>query len=367
MELFKTSEEDSIEIKNTTTPSTSKKSIIRVRARGERKLKRNYYPVKVKKTSMKSTNKNYLSTKAVDEKTTTMSTTTSKTTSTTTINTTTTLSTSTTTTTPKLLLTNRLSYVDINRDNQENISDDKSFADQQETLIVNRDLDFSRKLPPISSISSSFQPSVSNARTSSRLLYPPSIKRHSNAYPSPSSSPSLFPSSTTASSVSRFSPTANPFSFFTATTPEFNHVSYLTHPNNVDTIKLTTPSSETSRAGVFGPEFERFQTNFRIIGTVSPSPKPSRAKNIKSHSFFQMGHSHQSTTTKRSVAATTTYNPPARSFSNTFSTTLKPKKHKKKHSSISKYHASTTTPRTSFHEERQFVSLQLNILSVNLF
>ena len=87
---------------------------------------------------------------------------------------------------------------------------------------------------------------MTNSRTSSRLLYPPDIKR-------------------TSSSVLS-STTPHPVSFITTATPEYNHISYLTHPKEKESYQT---------------RFDNFQNI--VFTTKSPT------KTSKSHTFFQMG------------------------------------------------------------------------------
>ena len=325
----------------------AKKHIVkRVRSRGEGK-QRNYFPVQDETSSRQ----NAVSTKAVDSKWTPITTTTATTASPST-------STSTHSTTPgpnntllETLPVTKPSYVNIIRNAKAstvatNVSNVSLFNVNEEQFATSDREEFSRKLPTSDNDDDAdSQPSVSLSRTSSRLLFPPSIKR-----PPPSPTP-------TPASTRSYTTTSNPVSYFNAATPEFNHVSYLTHPTKVDTLQLTTPSP-----GLMGTPFSytkqtdegmwddrrRFQTKFyeeNPSNSVNMIPQPpTRSKPIKNHSFFHMGRAHSPAT-----AATTTARPVT-----TTTTTARPQHQ----AEISKqFLDDDIRVRGPFHEDRQFVSV----------
>ena len=217
-----------------------------------------------------------------------------------------------------------------------NVSNVSLFNVNEEQFAISDREEFSRKLPTSDNDDDAdSQPSVSLSRTSSRLLFPPSIKR-------PPPSPSPAPASTRS-----FTTTSNPVSYFNAATPEFNHVSYLTHPTKVDTLQLTTPSpglmgtplgyTKQTDDGMWDDR-RRFQTKFfEESNSVNMIPQPpTRSKPIKNHSFFHMG---------RALSPA-----PARPVT----TTARPQHQ----AEISKqFLDDDIRVRGPFHEDRQFVSV----------
>ena len=327
----------------------AKKHIVkRVRSRGERK-QRNYFPVQ----DGTSSRQNSVSTTAVDSKWTPITTTTATTAS---------LSTSTHSTTPgpnntllETLPVTKPSYVNIIRNAKAstvatNVSNVSLFNVNEEQFAISDREEFSRKLPTSDNDDDAdSQPSVSLSRTSSRLLFPPSIKR-----PPPSPTP-------TPASTRSYTTTSNPVSYFNAATPEFNHVSYLTHPTKVETLQLTTPSP-----GLMGTPFgytkqtdddiwddrRRFQTKFyeeNPSNSVNMIPQPpTRSKPIKNHSFFHMGRAHSPAT-----ASTTT----ARPVTTTKTATARPQHQAEISKQFLGSHDDDIRVRGPFHEDRQFVSV----------
>ena len=156
-------------------------------------------------------------------------------------------------------------------------------------------------------------------RTSSRTLFPP----HRRTY------------SVTSSGRSRTTP--NPTSYFTAKTPEFNHVSFLTHPSLL---------RENNRKSF---QDDNFQTNFGeeiinvvddiIIGNTEEKTtiRDSRIPKNGFKSFFTLGpiRSTRPTKPRRPTTITTT----------TTTTTVKPKSFQEKDFKV------TPWSRDAFHTE----------------
>ena len=156
-------------------------------------------------------------------------------------------------------------HVNLMRDRQsENTSnkhDNSSLIEEQTAEARNLYRDgISRRLPTLNREHPSVVP-----RTSSRLLYPPAIKMKS--------SPNV-PTST-----------PHPVSYLNSATPEYNHVSYLTHPNELDLIKITT-----ANPGKFGSK-KNFQKKSDYY-TKHRSKKQFKSKTIPglvNHAYFNMG------------------------------------------------------------------------------
>ena len=235
------------------------KKVRRVKIRGG-KRPRNYYPIKDGKANDKSR-----TTESGENKATTMSTTTS-----TTITTVTSTSTVSSTTTDNyqlmtVLSTSKPSYVNIIRNTgvSTNITQTSMFnIEQEDSSPANRELleertEFSRRLPG----SDDEDDKPMQSRTSSRLLFPPAIKS-----------------------------TASPTSYITALTPEFNHVSWLTHPSS------TSPPISLGKMFGLTENEVNYQTNFKTFKSTDSSSKTKTY--FKNHSFFQMGGKQKLTTSK---------------------------------------------------------------------
>ena len=233
----------------------------RVKMRGGKKA-RNYYPINNRRST-----ENSIATVSVENKVTTMS---PEATSTRT-------STFPTTTTDNyqlmtMLSTSKPSYVNIIRNTGviTNTTQTPLFnIEQEDSSPANRELledrtEFSRKLPASDNDDEDDDDDrPMQSRTSSRLLFPPAIKS-----------------------------TASPTSYMTSLTPEFNHVSWLTHPSS--TSSTPPPFSLGKMFGLTESEVN-YQTNFK---TFKSSDSSSKTKYIKNHSFFQMGKKQLLTTTK---------------------------------------------------------------------
>ena len=237
------------------------KKVRRVKMRGGKKA-RNYYPIKDG-----SGTENSISTESVENKVTTMSPAT-----TTTPNTTFSTTTTDNYQLMTMLSTSKPSYVNIIRNTGVSTNTTQTQPlfniEQEDSSPANRELledrtEFSRRLPASDNDDEDEDDEPMQSRTSSRLLFPPAIKS-----------------------------TASPTSYMTALTPEFNHVSWLTHPSSTSSTPATF-----SLGKMFGlTESEvNYQTNFK---TFKSSDSSSKTKYIKNHSFFQMGKKQQLTTTK---------------------------------------------------------------------
>lgn len=238
------------------------KKVRRVKMRGG-KRPRNYYPIKDGKG-----NDNSITTESVENKATTRPTTTA--TTTVTVTSTSTVS-STRTDNYQLmtvLSTNKPSYVNIIRNTgvSTNITQTPLFnIEQEDSSPANRELledrtEYSRRLPG-SDDDDEEDDKPMQSRTSSRLLFPPAIKS-----------------------------TASPTSYITALTPEFNHVSWLTHPSST-----SPPFSLGKMFGLTESEVN-YQTNFKTFKSTDSSSKTKTY--FKNHSFFQMGEKQHLTTSK---------------------------------------------------------------------
>ena len=174
-----------------------------------------------------------------------------------------------------------LEYVDLKRDKTGNRSKaaiddplDESADDNDNT--ATRSDDFSRKLPSPDHSTVRGLDKIIAARTSSRTLFPTDRRTYSVSSP------------TTSPASARSTP--HPTSYFTATTPEFNHISFLTHPS-----KLSTSVRENNRKSF---NDGHFQTNFaqRVVNAVGEvilggkeDTRTSRIPENGFHSFFKMG------------------------------------------------------------------------------
>ena len=252
----------------------NEKKVRRVKVRGGRKL-RHYYPVKDGKQEPNS-----FTTVSVESKDTTASTsTTTSSTSTSTLSTTTTNNYQLMT----MLSTSKPSYVNIIRNTGASIDATQTplfNIEQEDSSPANRESleersEFSRKLPASNDDDvkgDEDKPAVMQSRTSSRLLYPPAIK--STATPGGSTS------------------------YMTALTPEFNHVSWLTHPSSTPpplTLGKMFGLTESNNEVNYQTNFKTFKSSdSKSFNSHSPS-KPTRNKN---HSFFQLGKKYPSPTSK---------------------------------------------------------------------
>ena len=289
------------------------KKVRRVKLKGGKK-KRNYFPI----TEVKINN-DPITTLSVASKATTMSTSTTSTAST---------STSTLSTTPTptddnyqlmtVLSTSKPSYVNIIRNTGviTNTTQTPLFNIQEDSSPSNHDLledrtEFSRGLPASDDDDQDDDDRPMQSRTSSRLLFPPAIKS-----------------------------TASPTSYMTSLTPEFNHVSWLTHPSS------TPPPFSLGKMFGFTESEVDYQTNFKTFKSSDPSvkrhstPKP---KYFKNHSFFQMGEKQHLTTSK----------PPLKKIHVTTVSSIK--------SPDALFGFKKTT--TPVSQKRQFVSMQNQVVS----
>ena len=205
-----------------------------------------------------------------------------------------------------------LEYVDVNRDTR----DDASIKDDLLTSPAVVYNETSRSLQSARQQSVRGLENFITTRTSSRTLFPP----HRRTY------------SVTSSSSS---PTPHPTSFFTAKTPEFNHVSFLTHPSKV------TSARDNNRKSF---QDDHFQTNFgeeliRVVDDLSlgntgekTTIRDSRIPKNSFKSFFTLGAPRE---TNPTTTTTTTTTP----------TTIKPKSFQEKDFQVNPWN------RDAFHTE----------------
>ena len=189
-----------------------------------------------------------------------------------------------------------LEYVDLNRDKTRNNSlTDDVLAEPGDEPAGSRIDDFSRKLPSNRQSSVRGLDNISAGRTSSRTLFPTERRTYSVYSP------------TTSSASKRTTP--SPTSYFNAKTPEFNHVSFLTHPSQLSTkSSVTTTVRDNNRKSFDSGDF---QTNFaqQIINAVDDiivgsqdektDTRNSRIPKNGFHSFFKMGSPLPASTTTR--------------------------------------------------------------------
>ena len=187
-------------------------------------------------------------------------------------------------------ITLSLEYVDLNRDQAGNRSE--AGVDDSDH-ITSRPDDFSRKLPGHSSVRGLDK--IIAGRTSSRTLFPTDRRTFSVSSP------------TTSSASLRTTP--HPTSYFTATTPEFNHISFLTHPS-----KLTSGRENNRKSFNDG----NFQTNFaqQVVNAVGEvilggqeDTRKSRIPKNGFHSFFKMGSLTSTSSPLTTTTKGTTFKP----------------------------------------------------------
>ena len=211
----------------------------------------------------------------------------------------------------------KLKYVDFNRETR----DDTSIEDD---LLTSPAVGYNEtsRVPGPGSLPSARQPTIRGldnfitTRTSSRTLFPP----HRRTY------------SVTSSGGSRTTP--HPTSYFTARTPEFNHISFLTHPNLV---------RENNRKSF---QDKNFQTNFgeKLINVAEDiildhtedktTIRDSRIPKNGFKSFFTLGAPRAPRPTRPTTTTTTTT-----------TTTMKPKSFQEKDFQVSPW------SRDAFHTE----------------
>ena len=178
-----------------------------------------------------------------------------------------------------------LEYVDFNRETR----DDTSIKDDLLTLPAVGFSETSRSLPSARKPTVRGLDNFITTRTSSRTLFPPHRRTYS------------------VTSSSRTTP--HPTSFFTAKTPEFNHVSFLTHPSTVTKVRDNNRKSFQDK---------NFQTNFgeKIINVVDDiilgnagektAIRASRIPKNGFQSFFTLGAPRETNPTTTTTTTTTT-------------------------------------------------------------